>query len=427
MSLASFWKDVRWQAVGNTLAQAIGILGLPVLTRLYTPTDMAAQAVFLQFAMFFAGVMTLRFEYFVQLPKADDQALALVRCVAGLALVGSVICTPLVVAVAAWWTASGHASGGSAWCGWLWLTPATAALISISLALQHLVQRHGLFRSSGIGEVAAKSGFIGFGAMAALLHIGTLGLLLTTAFGALTKLLVLHASGAFRWAQVLPPASRARAAWQPLLEAAHAHRHLSFSMVMSHLSGTVTGLAPILYIAAAHGDSTLGQFNLVSMTIFLPASLIGSAIGQVFYQRAAKQWADGQGFEALWRQTASRLALIGTPVYLGIAVLSPWAYPLLFGAQWTEAGQLAPWMALPALCAFISTPLERSCLVTGRWKYQMAWHGMRAVTTLAVVGVASLLGFGFHAFLQLLVVQMSALYLVDLAMEHRFSRLQPHA
>ena len=143
------------------------------------------------------------------------------------------------------------------------------------------------------------------------------------------------------------------------------------------------------------------------------------------YQRAAKQWADGQGFEALWRQTASRLALIGTPIYLGIAVLSPWAYPLLFGAQWTEAGRLAPWMALPALCAFISTPLERSCLVTGRWKYQMAWHGMRAVTTLAIVGLASRLGLGFHAFLQLLVLQMSALYLIDLAMEHRFSRLRP--
>lgn len=198
-------------------------------------------------------------------------------------------------------------------------------------------------------------------------------------------------------------------------------------MVASHLSGTVTGLAPILYIVQFHGDESLGQFNLVTMTIFLPASLIGTAIGQVYYQRAAKLWAEGLPFDALWRQTALHLLLIGAPVYLLIALLSPWAYPLLFGAQWTAAGELAPWMAIPAFCAFLSTPLERSCLVTGRWKYQMAWHGLRALTTLGLVAVSAHLGLEFVRFLQLLVVQMSAMYMIDLAMEHRFSRLQPNA
>ncbi|MFG6468716.1 lipopolysaccharide biosynthesis protein [Roseateles sp. BYS87W] len=426
MSIATFWRDVRWQAMGNTLAQAIGILGLPVLTRLYTPADMAAQAVFLQFAMFFAGVMTLRYEYLVQLPRADQEAFSLVKWVVALAAVGTAVFTPLVLLVVALWPGSEATAGGaSRWAAWLWLTPATAALISVSMAVQHLVQRLGHFKSSGMGEVAAKSGFIGFGALAALMHVGTAGILLTTGFGALAKLLVLRASNAFQWGQVLPRPSWRRTAWQPLQSVAHAHRHLSFSMVMSHLSGTVTGMAPILFISAAYGDSQLGQFNLVAMTIFLPASLIGTAIGQVFYQRAAKQWADGEGFAPLWRQTASRLTLIGVPVYAAIAILSPWAYPFLFGAQWEPAGALAPWMALPALCAFVSTPLERSCLVTGRWKYQMGWHGARAVTTLAVVGIAHHLQLPLPTFMELLVVQMATLYLIDLGMEYRFAHLRP--
>lgn len=420
MSASRFWKDVRWQVAGNGTAQLIGVLALPLVTRLYAPGDMAAQAVFLQFAMFFTGVMTLRFEYFVQLPADDRDAVDLIRLCVVLAATTLLVYTPFMALAASLW---GHQHATSTSTEWLWLSPASAALISVSLAWQHYVQRHGDFRASGLGEIAAKLGFFGSALLGAGLALGSFGLLMTTATGCAAKLLFLNAVGPqLRLGRLLP---LTRATVQRLRQVASQHWQQSMAMVAALLTGTVTGLSPILFMAATYPADTLGQFNLVSLTIFLPASLIGNAIGQVFYQQAARQWSAGEGFRPLFAATARKLMAIGLPLYTLIALLSPWAYGWIFGEAWLAAGTVAQWMAIPAACAFISTPMERTCLITGRWRYQIAWHSARAVTTLLVVGLASYWGWDFASFIKALVLQMSALYLFDFGMEYRFARLQP--
>ena len=74
MSISSprYWRDVLLQASGNSVAQLIGIAGIPVLTRLYTPEAFAVQGVFIQLVMFFAAIVTLRFEYFT--PLLNDES-----------------------------------------------------------------------------------------------------------------------------------------------------------------------------------------------------------------------------------------------------------------------------------------------------------------------------------------------------------------
>ena len=44
----TYWRDIRWQASGNALAQLVGIPGMPLLTRLYMPADFATQSLFAQ-------------------------------------------------------------------------------------------------------------------------------------------------------------------------------------------------------------------------------------------------------------------------------------------------------------------------------------------------------------------------------------------
>lgn len=419
MSVSRFWRDVRWQVAGNGTAQLIGIAALPLVTRLYTPEDMAAQAVFLQFAMFFTGVMTLRFEYFVQLPKDDDDAVDLIRLCVVLALATLALYTPAMAAVAALWDRHDPPTSTD----WLWLSPASAALISVSLAWQHYVQRHGDFKASGLGEIAAKLGFFGAALLGAGLALGSFGLLMTTAAGCAAKLVYLYCFGLKpRLGQLCPPSP---ATLQRLKKVAKVHWHQSMAMVAALLTGTVTGLTPILFMAAHYAAHDLGQFNLVSLTIFLPASLIGNAIGQVFYQQAARHWAGGNGFAQLFTATTRKLIIIGLPLYGGIALLSPWAYGAIFGSAWVPAGNVAQWMAIPAACAFISTPMERACLITGRWRYQIAWHSARAITTVLMVSLAWYGGWTFNTFIMALAMQMSALYLFDLGMEYRFSKLRP--
>ena len=69
-----YFKDILWQASGNTIAQIIGILGIPILTRLFSPEDFAIQALFLQLSGFLAGILAYRFDYLIVIPKYNFHA-----------------------------------------------------------------------------------------------------------------------------------------------------------------------------------------------------------------------------------------------------------------------------------------------------------------------------------------------------------------
>lgn len=94
--VSSYWRDVAWQFSGSSLAQLVGIAGLPVLTRLYTPEDFAVQSLFLQVVTYATAVVTWRYEYFVQLPKSEDDVRALNRLVLILGCMTVLIATPLL-------------------------------------------------------------------------------------------------------------------------------------------------------------------------------------------------------------------------------------------------------------------------------------------------------------------------------------------
>src|SRR4029079_6292625 len=121
---------------------------------------------------------------------------------------------------------------------------------------------------------------------------------------------------------------------------------------------------------------------------FLPSGLVSAAIGNVYYQRAAKQWAEGQAFLPLWRDTLHKLALIGVPVYAAVVLLSKVAYPFIFGDQWRLAGEFATWMAMGAFFLFVSAPMDRTCLIVGAVSYSLMWGLFRLLSTLVLVSLA---------------------------------------
>jgi len=423
---SSYWRDIAWLASGSLLAQLIGVAGMPLLTRLYTPDHFALQNLFVQVVAFSVVLSTWRYEFFVQLPPRQPEADRLLGLVLLLAVASSVVATPLV-----WWFQAPLARwlGAPLLAPWLVLVPITAALTSVSVGMQNFVQRQERFRTSSLSEVANKSAYVGVAIGGHWSLPGASGLMLATAASALGKIGWLWSTERPLW----PSAGRGvlLRAWRGLGRSgglrtmARQYWRLSGSMVVSHLLMSCTAIIPTLFIARVYGTASLGQFALATMTIYLPAGLIGNAIGQVYYQRAAAQWAAGRAFGDLWRATAKRLVLIALPVYVALFLVAPWVYPILFGAPWKEAGGHASLLAIGAFFSLISSPLDRACLVVGAWLYIPLWHAARAVSTGLVAWWAWRAGWTLQEFVPALVVQMSLLFLIDYAAQYRFARRHP--
>ena len=413
--LSAYWRDVAWQASGNTLAQAIGVLGIPLLTRLYIPEDFAIQSLFIQAVIFASGVMTWRYEFFIQLPKTDADARGLHQLVLILGGASAVAMTPLV------WVYRfdvAHLMGNEGLAPWLVGAPMTAFLMSFALSVQHLTQRSRDFKTSGMSELASKGVYIGTGILGVLAGQGPAGLVATTAFSALGKIAWLSWK---RGANLVTP----WLAMAKILRQAKTYRRLASSLVVSHMLTTCASAIPLIAMVRLYGAEVLGQFALVMSTVFLPSGILGAAIGQVYYQRAAEMWSHSSDFSRLFNQTAGKLIVIGVPVYGLAAVLSPFIYPLVFGAIWRQAGEFAVWMSIAAFCSFVSSPLDRTCLIVGAWWYPMFWHAFRALSAVAVVWAAWTWDWPVTWFVPALVIQMCLAYVLDFMMEFLFSKRQP--
>ncbi|MFJ4066654.1 lipopolysaccharide biosynthesis protein [Pseudomonas sp. NPDC089996] len=404
--VSSYWRDIFLQASGNTIAQIVGVLGIPLLSRLYAPQEFAVQNIFLQLVMFFAGIMTWRYEYFFQMLKDDQQARWLFS---GVLRLGIVIGVLLTVALYVFSAQIAQLLSLEQGVNLLVVAPISALLVSLALAFQHNAQRLGAYKISALSEVFGKSAYVASGAL--LAAVTTSGLLFTTLFSALGKIGAL-----LPYSKSIISGSCAHApdAVSPLKK----HASGANALVMSHVLVTVSSAAPVFYISAVYGTEILGQFSMVMATIFLPSGLVGAAIGQVFYQRAALHAEEPLVLKGLWNMTIRKLALFGIPIYLCAGILSPWIYPFVLGGQWHDAGLYAQVLMVAALSAFVSTPLDRVSLVLRYNWYLPSLHVFRLMATGVLLSLATHLALDFEDFLLFYVVQVSAVYLLDLLFAH---------
>lgn len=408
----NYWRDIFWQSSGSSLAQLVGIAGIPILTRLYTPEDFAVQSLFLQVVTLATALVTWRYEYFVQLPKSDDDVRFLNGLVLALGAFAVLILTPVF-----WILRDGLAQqlGNQDVAPWLSLAPATAVLVSWAVAAQNNAQRFGDFKTSGLSELAGKLSYVSTGIAGALLSLGAGGLVMTTAFGAIGKAAYVFLLRP-RWGK-----ETLRTGVHPMQRVLARYGRLATSTVLAHLLTSSAIAMPQIALAHLYGANVLGQFALAMATIYLPSGLLGVAIGHVYYQRAAQQWANGSPFFTLWRSTALKLLMIGVPVFGLVVLLSKHAYPFIFGDQWDLAGEFAALMAIAAFGSFVSSPMDRTCLVVGAGSYSVVWSVYRVLSTAVVIWLALALRITPQSFVVALVIQMCVAYGIDFWMSFRFS------
>ena len=409
---SAYWKDVAWLSSGTVVSQVIMLATMPLFSRIFVPKDFAVQNLFGQIVNLLAVVATLRYEYFIQLPKQDDDALLLLKLVAILGfLVTSVLTAGLWLfrdTIASW-------AGDTALSPWLVFMPVTAATMSLAVALQGWTQRKLFFRRSGEAEVVGRAGYAGTILAGWFFLPGAGGLVLGWLGAALGKIVWLSRS--IRW--------KSYGGYSDFVRVARVYVRLGGSLVLSHGLLACTVAIPSIFISRIYGPEILGQYALSYLVVYFPSALLGGAIGNVYYQRAAERWALGFSFGDIWRSTAKKLLLIGIPLYSAAILTMPWLLPMLFGNIWGPAGYYSAILAVGAFFSFATSPMGWACVVVEVWWYLPLWHGARTVTTGMVAGMALFFQWDINAFITALVLQQTALYLIDAWAEWRFAHRRP--
>ncbi|WP_241824910.1 lipopolysaccharide biosynthesis protein, partial [Salinivibrio sp. IB872] len=139
------------------IGQAIPIALIPILTRMFSPTDFGLLALYSAVISILGVVATGRYEIAIMLPEKDEDARALLQASVLIAMsISTVISIPIFI----WNAELATLLGNEEIAPWLYLVPISVLLKGIYQALTYWNNRHKRFRHTAVSRVS-QSGWQG--------------------------------------------------------------------------------------------------------------------------------------------------------------------------------------------------------------------------------------------------------------------------
>jgi len=365
----AFGRDVGKLVSGTLVAQIIGLVAYPVITRLFDPSVYGVFAIFLSLVSIISIVSCLRYEQAIFLPKDDRDGGAIFHVCLFLVVLISLLCIPSFLIF------------GDELCEllgepdlkvWLLLVPLAVFIDGLYMALRFWNTRQRRFgtqaTTQALQSVSGAGLKIGFGLLGKI-NAGSLvmGQVIGNSFG-----VILLASQAIRLDYVILKESFS---FSRMKEQSIRYKKFPMIDMWSMLLHNLSWQLPVFLLAGFFSPSVAGLYALGHSVIQTPLSLIGGSIGQVFLQRAsiAKQ----NGTVGLLIEDVVELMLLLALIPLALLmVYGGDVFALVFGDGWFEAGVYVQILAIWSVIWFISYPIGNATSILEiqecRFKYTMA-------------------------------------------------------
>lgn len=394
-------------AGGAAVAQLINVVGTPILTRIFLPSDMGLLGVFVSFVAVAAVTLSLRYELAVVSATTAPEAARLLAVatllVPIMAMLGSAVLWILVSASVGPFGALPLSA----------VVVAYVALLGIGAfgALRYWAVRRGDFglvsRLSVAQSVVRLCAQAGLGALGS----GTAGLLVGEAVGR-TVGLVSAVRRCFRPVRTYLARAPLRRA---LATARHHWRYPALSTPSSVLDALAAAL-PALLIAAYFGIGFAGLFVLAQRVLYLPAAVVGSAAADVFHARLSRTAAQSGNLTRPILRTSGALLSVGLILSVVVIGAGEAAFSVAFGGPWSQAGVIAAALLPGTVAQLAVSPVSRAVFVLSGQRYKLMydaailaaivttlttshWFGVPAPVAILAMSVAQGLTYAFYLWL----------------------------
>jgi O-antigen/teichoic acid export membrane protein len=380
----SLARSVSILVGGAAVAQGLTLVSSVVINRLYSPASFGQYGAASALVAVLVTVGSLKYDLAIPLPHDENVAANIVTLSivvsAGLAGISALL---LIVAGGSVL----HLFNADALLPYAWLLLAAQLGGSVYNVLLSFAIRHKQFRTIARTRITQSVANVGTqiaiglvsGSPAGLMAGETLGL--TAGSGRLGRQAWRTSTGALR--QVSLAGIRAVA-----------RRYRNFAILSSPaaLLNSIGYYSPLLLMVALYGAKTGGLFAFGQRLIQAPVVLLTTSISQVFVAEAAVLARDDpSALRSLFSTTVRRLAMIGTPLVLALAVAAPLLTGPVFGSRWEQAGLYVAILAPFFLFQLAASPLGGTLDVLERQDLHLIREILRVTITGGSVVAASAL------------------------------------
>lgn len=411
---SNFAKSVMTLMTGTGLAQLLPIALSPILTRLFTPQDFGVFALYGSICAILAVLVTGKYELAIVVPRHDSEAINLVA----VTMLSSMAVSLLLLGVVLIWDAPivrllGHPEVQS----WLYLVPFATLILGCYYALNFWANRRSRYKHMAISRVVQSAASSAMQLAAGVSKVGLLGLILGQLLGQLLSTLYLAMS--------LPRDERRlfrRISFKRMK--CVARRHVGYPKFMVPGQAMSVGAAemPLLLLTVFFGAGVAGLYSLAQRVMAAPLSLVANAIGDVYRQRAAGEYASKGECLDIFLGSFKRLVMFAFLPMLPVLLFGPWLFAFVFGEAWRAAGEIASLLSVLVFFQTLSSPLSSTVLLPGWLHLDSFWQFARLCTAGLVFYICDHAGVDYQVAILAHVCVFSCLYMLHSYFQYKAAR-----
>lgn len=337
---------------GALLAQALGVLTSPIVTRLFAPEAYGISTIFSSVTTIITVIACLRYEPAIMLPKTHEEAANVLAVSLCSVLIITLFCTSIVI-----WGSGPilRVIRTPDLKNYLWLIPVAVFFSGAYLALNYWNTRTTHFGRLSVVQIISSitmqtfkltAGFAGFVSGGVLIGTGILGGMVSL--------------GALAW-QIWQDDKRlfiSCVRWQEIANGFVRFRRFPIIDTWGILLNSISWQLPALMLSSFFSLSIVGFYALALTVIQMPLGIVYGALAQVFYQKACEEKNVKGNNGRLVENLMDKLIFIGIMPTAVLAMVGEELFAIVFGARWSESGRytqiLVPWIFF----WFISSPLS---------------------------------------------------------------------
>jgi len=347
-----FVRNVTIVASGTAAAQVITMAFSPLITRIYGPEAFGLLGIFQSLVAILAPIAALAYPIAIVLPKEDSEAKGLVKL--SFLVSAAIFCAVVVVML----------TGGEkllalldseAIAPYVMLIPLSMVFAAYMQIGQQWLIRKKQFAITA--RVAVLQSFLLNSAKTVIGWVKPVGAVLVVLA---TLGHVLHAAmlwvGIKKSGTLTENTALKEPSEIPLKKLAKQYYDFPLYRTPQMFINAISQSLPVLMLASFFGPSSAGFYTICRTVLGMPSSLVGQAVGDVFYPRVTEASHRGEDVSRLILKATLALAAVGFLPFAVVVAFGPQLFSFVFGAQWVRAGEYARWMALWMFVGFINRP-----------------------------------------------------------------------
>ncbi len=249
---------------------------------------------------------------------------------------------------------------------WLWVVPLILIVNRLAKISELWLTRKEAFGRISAGQVVNSTSMVSVRIGAGILSNSPAGLIFGFVAG--------HAAALLLYASKLRSSVGSALAGEFSMErirylVKRYRRFPAFTMPAATIAALASQL-PALLLLYYFDMATLGSYTQAYSVLFIPLSLLGGAMAQVFFVRAVEARRN-HSLDHVTDTIHKRMVLLAWFPVMALAIAGPDVFQFLFGGQWREAGvmvqYISPWIFLTA----VASPLTRLFDVLERQRLEL--------------------------------------------------------